>query len=107
MQRERQNSGGENLIKSFEYEAEAIKYYYLFQLHSYFFKHYIQPFELNNKAINIDETNCKIEDLKEAFKRLKIDNTYYSIGRELKERIISLEQVNNNKSTVVLHDVNY
>src|SRR5690625_3935987 len=107
MQRERQNSGGENLIKSFEDEAEAIKYYYLFQLHSYFFKHYIQPFELNNKAINIGETNCKIEDLKAAFKRLKIDNTYYIFGREIKERSISLEQVNKNKSYVVFNGENY
>src|SRR5690625_7238295 len=85
MQRERQYSGGENLIKSFEDEAEAIKYYYLFQLHSYFFKHYIQPFELNNKAINIGETNCKIEDLKASFKRLKIDNTYYSFDRDIND----------------------
>src|SRR5690625_7454008 len=47
MQRERQNSGGENLIKSFEYEAEAIKYYYIFQLYSYVFKNYIQTFYIN------------------------------------------------------------
>jgi len=103
MQRERQSEGGENLIQSFDDEAEAIKYYYLFQLNSYFFKHYIQPFELNNNDINIGETNCKIEDLKEAFKRLKIDKAYYSFGREIKERSISLGQVNKNKSYVVFN----
>src|SRR5690625_6487437 len=64
MQRERQNSGGENLIKSFGDKAEAIKYYYLFQLHSYFFNHYVHPFKFNNKDINMGRPSFNLEDRK-------------------------------------------
>src|SRR5690625_3583193 len=77
MQRERQNSGGKNLIKSFDDEAEAIKYYYLFQLNPYFFNECVQPFELKNKDINIGWPNFNLENLREALKRLDIDPSYY------------------------------
>src|SRR5690625_2470649 len=52
MQRERQNSGGENLIKSFGDKAEAIKYYYLFQLHSYFFNGCVHPLDWKSTSLN-------------------------------------------------------
>ena len=100
MQRERQNSGGENLIKSFGDKAEAIKYYYLFQLHSYFFNHYVHPFKFNNKDINMGRPSFNLENLKEAFKRLDMDPSYYSFDGEVKEHSMFLETINNEESKV-------
>src|SRR5690625_2978001 len=98
MQRERQNSGGENLIKSFGDKAEAIKYYYLFQLHSYFFNHYVHPFKFNNKDINMGRPSFNLENLKEAFKRLDMDPSYYSLDGKVKEHSMLLEKVNKEES---------
>ena len=98
MQRERQNSGGENLIKSFEDEAEAIKYYYLFQLHSYFFKHYVHPFQFNNKDINMGRPSFHLVNLKESFRRLNVDPSYYSLDGKVKEHSMLLEKVNKEES---------
>jgi len=98
MQRERQNSGGENLIKSFDDKAEAIKYYYLFQLSSYFFNECVHPFELKNKDINIGWPNFNLENLREALKRLDIDPSYYSLDGKVKEHSMLLEKVNKEES---------
>jgi len=98
MQRERQNSGGENLIKSFGDKAEAIKYYYLFQLHSYFFNYYVHPFQFNNKDINMGRPSFNLENLKEAFKRLDMDPSYYSLDGKVKEHSMLLEKVNEGES---------
>src|SRR5690625_5478768 len=98
MQRERQNSGGENLIKSFGDKAEAIKYYYLHQLSTYFFFKYIQPFELKNKDINMGWPSFNLENLKEAFKRLDMDPSYYSLDGKIKEHSILFEKVNKEES---------
>src|SRR5690625_4217281 len=100
MQRERQNSGGENLIKSFADKAEAIKYYYLFQLHSYFFNHYVHPFKFNNKDINMGGPSFNLENLKEAFKRLDMDPSYYSLDGKVKKHSMLLEKVNKEESKV-------
>src|SRR5690625_2891660 len=98
MQRERQNSGGENLIKSFGDKAEAIKYYYLHQLSTYFFFKYIQPFELKNKDINMGWPSFNLENLKEAFKRLDMDPSYYSLDGKVKEHSMLFEKVNKEES---------
>src|SRR5690625_861617 len=100
MQRERQNSGGENLIKSFGDKAEAIKYYYLFQLHSYFFNHYVHPFQFNNRDINMGRPSFNLENLKEAFKRLDMDPSYYSLDGKVKEHSMLLEKINKEESKV-------
>src|SRR5690625_7189484 len=100
MQRERQNSGGENLIKSFGDKAEAIKYYYLFQLHSYFFNHYVHPFKFNNKDINMGGPSFNLENLKEAFKRLDMDPSYYSLDGKVKKHSMLFEKVNKEESKV-------
>src|SRR5690625_4708258 len=100
MQRERQNSGGENLIKSFGDKAEAIKYYYLHQLSTYFFFKYIQPFELKNKDINMGWPSFNLENLKEALKRLDVDPSYYSLNGKVKEHSMLLEKVNKEESKV-------
>src|SRR5690625_3696776 len=100
MQRERQNSGGENLIKSFADKAEAIKYYYLFQLHSYFFNHYVHPFKFNNKDINMGGPSFNLENLKEAFKRLDMDPSYYSLDGKVKKHSMLFEKVNKEESKV-------
>src|SRR5690625_3909181 len=98
MQRERQNSGGENLIKSFGDKAEAIKYYYLFQLHSYFFNNYVHPFQFNNRDINMGRPSFNLENLKEAFKRLDMDPSYYSLDGKVKEHSMLFEKVNKEES---------
>src|SRR5690625_274316 len=100
MQRERQNSGGENLIKSFADKAEAIKYYYLFQLHSYFLNHYVHTFKFNNKDINMGGTSFNLENLKEAFKRLDMDPSYYSLDGKVKKHSMLFEKVNKEESKV-------
>src|SRR5690625_1085352 len=106
MQRERQNSGGENLIKSFGDKAEAIKYYYLHQLSTYFFFKYIQPFELKNKDINMGWPSFNLENLKEAFKRLDMDPSYYSLDGKVKEHSMFLETINNEESKVYFMGTN-
>src|SRR5690625_7247336 len=63
MQRERQNSGGENLIKSFGDKAEATKYYYLLQIHSYFFNQYVHQFKFNNKNNNMRRPSSNLDNL--------------------------------------------
>src|SRR5690625_3679160 len=98
MQRERQNSGGENLIKSFGDKAEAIKYYYLFQLHSYFFNNYVHPFQFNNKDINMGRPSLHLVNLKESFRRLNVDPSYYSLDGKVKEHSMLLEKVNEGES---------
>src|SRR5690625_4031074 len=100
MQRERQNSGGENLIKSFGDKAEAIKYYYLFQLHSYFFNNYVHPFQFNNRDINMGRPSFNLENLKEAFKRLDMDPSYYSLDGKVKEHSMLLEKINKEENKV-------
>src|SRR5690625_4371188 len=100
MQRERQNSGGENLIKSFSDKAEAIKYYYLFQLHSYFFNNYVHPFQFNNRDINMGRPSFNLENLKEAFKRLDMDPSYYSLDGKVKKHSMLFEKVNKEESKV-------
>src|SRR5690625_5056696 len=52
---ERRSSGGEEIIKTFDDEASASKYYYLIELRSYFRSYYVYPFQLSNKEINRSE----------------------------------------------------
>src|SRR5690625_3960651 len=98
MQRERQNSGDQHLIKNFDDKAEVIKYYYLFQLSSFFFNECVQTFELKNKDINIGWPNFNLENLREALKRLDIDPSYYSLDGKVKEHSMLLEKVNKEES---------
>src|SRR5690625_2554736 len=100
IERERQNTGGESLIKTFDNEIDAIKFYYLFQLHRHFFSHYIQPFKSSNKDINIDRPGSILNDLKEALRRLNINTSYFSLDGKLKEHSIFLDKVNNEESKV-------
>lgn len=97
---ERRSSGGEEVEKSFNDEASASKYYYLFQINSHFYEKYIRRFNHNNKNLNIGSPNFRFEDLKEAFRRLNIEKKYYSFNGKVKERSIFLEKVNNEKSKV-------
>src|SRR5690625_4404234 len=100
MERERQSSGGENLEKSFDDEASASKYYYLHELSTYYLFNYIQPFKLNNKDINFSSRSFNLENLKEAFKRLDMDASYYSLDGTVKEHSMLLERVNKKESRV-------
>src|SRR5690625_5318660 len=46
--REKRSSGGEEIIKNFDDEASASKYYYLNEVHSYFINSYVYIFILLN-----------------------------------------------------------
>lgn len=98
--RERRSFGGEKVLKIFENEVEASKYYFLTQLHSYYFNQYIYPFEKDNKDINVGEYNFTLENLKEVFKRLNIDKKYYSFDEKTTGHSMFLERLNNEKSKV-------
>src|SRR5690625_683236 len=95
---ERRSSGGEEIEKSFNDKAEAIKYYYLFQLNSYFFNHYVHPFQFNNKDINMGRPSFHLVNLKESFRRLNVDPSYYSLDGKVKEHSMLLEKVNKEES---------
>ncbi|SDN15060.1 hypothetical protein [Sediminibacillus halophilus] len=90
----------QKVIKNFPTESSAAKYFYLFELNKYFFNKYIFPFELQNKDINIGEFNCSIEDLKKAFNRLNIKETYYSFTKMNKPHSVYLEGINNTESKI-------
>jgi len=95
---EKRSTGGEELRKIFDDEASASKYYYLIQLESYFFYKYIQPFELKNKDINFGMPDSTLKELKEAFRRLNMDPSYYSLDGKVKEHSMLLEKVNKEES---------
>jgi len=97
---ERRSFGGEEIEKSFNDEAGASKYYYLRQLSSYYYSKYIQPFELKNKDINFGMPGSTLKELKEAFRRLNINTSYYSFDGKVKERSMFLETINNEESKV-------
>src|SRR5690625_4637169 len=97
---ERRSFGGEEIRKTFDDEASASKYYYLHELSTHYLFEYIQPFQLKNKDINIGRPSFKLENLKETFKRLKMDKSYYSFNGKVKEHSMFLETINNEESKV-------
>src|SRR5690625_2178690 len=97
---ERRSFGGEEIEKSFNDEAGASKYYYLRQLSSYYYFKYIQPFELKNKDVNFGMPDSTLKELKEAFRRLNVDPSYYSLDGKVKEHSMFLETINNEESKV-------
>src|SRR5690625_1431861 len=99
---ERRSFGGEEIRKIFDDEASASKYYYLIQLDCYFFYKYIQPFELKNQDINFGMPGSTLKELKEAFSRLNMDPSYYSLDGKVKEDSMLLEKVNKEESKVYL-----
>lgn len=99
VQRERQYD--ERVVKTFNKEEDGVRYYYLFELNNHFFYSYVYPFEKENKNLNIGEENCTIENIKEAFNRLAIPESYYSFNDEIKEHTIVLKNINKNESAVL------
>jgi|SRR5690625_45623 len=97
---ERRSFGGEEIRKTFDDEASASKYYYLTELSTHYLFEYIQPFQLKNKDINIGRPSFKLENLKETFRRLKMDKSYYSFNGKVKEHSMFLETINNEESKV-------
>lgn len=98
--REKRSSGGEEIIKTFDDEASASKYYYLTELHSYYRNYYVYPFQLGNKEINIGKSNFTLKNLNEAFWRLNISKKYYSFDEKIKEYSMFLEKINKDESKV-------
>lgn len=97
---EKNSEGIEEIIKIFDNEEDASKYYYLVQLSSNYYNQYILPFEMNNKDINIGELECTISNLKQAFDRLGIKENYYSFTEVKNEHSILLNQFDNDTSQV-------
>lgn len=94
------SDGKEEILKVFNDEETASKFYYFHRLHSYCFWKYVLPFEENNADINIGEPQFNLVNLKEAFQILGISEDYYSLEGKLKEHSIVLERVNEHKSKV-------
>ncbi|MFC4620533.1 hypothetical protein ACFO4N_17720 [Camelliibacillus cellulosilyticus] len=97
---EKNSTGITEVLKTFKDEEASSKYFYLFLLSKAYFNRYIFPFEEHNKDINIGETNCSVENLKEAFKRLKIGSQYYSFNQVKKKHSIYLKYVGHGESSV-------
>lgn len=97
----RVRNNDERVIESFADEASASKYYYLTEMRRYFRDKNVYPFELNNADINIGEFNFNLDNLKEAFRRLNIDESYYSLNGKHKEHSIYLEEMNPKESRVM------
>lgn len=97
---ERHNPGVEEIVKEFDNEADASKYFYLFELNQYFWNNYVYIFELENEDLNIDEPYFTLENLIRALSRLNIDSNYYSLTGEIKEHSIYLDVINEKESRV-------
>lgn len=100
VQRENRSSGGEKVLKTFDDESSASKYYYLSTLSSFYFRKHIQPFELKNEDINIGWTEFTFDNLEEALLRLNFDDKYYSLRGGLKRHSAFLEKVSEKESKV-------
>lgn len=101
VQWERKN-GEEKVLKEFDDEKVASRFFYLHRLRSYYLLQYIFPFKQdeNNEDINVSDPKFNFSNLKEALRRLKIPEEYYSLNGELKEHSMVLEKVNEEECKV-------
>ena len=63
-----------------------------------YYSQYIAIFEEENKDINISGQECTISNLKEAYDRLGINESYYSFNNVEKEHSICLQEIGKDKS---------
>ncbi|MEI3604980.1 hypothetical protein SPD48_04690 [Pseudogracilibacillus sp. SE30717A] len=101
------SDGEEKVLKFFDDEETASKFFYLHRLNSYYLWQYIFPFEENNEDIHIGTPKFNFINLKRALKRLGIPEKYYSIHGELKEHSLLLEKTNEHESKVKFIGDNY
>ena len=90
----------ENIRKIFSNEKDAITFYYLYELADSYYSQYIYPFKIKNKDTKIGQLECTISNLKEAFDRLGIKESYYNFENIENEHSICLKQIGNDKSQV-------
>ena len=101
------SDGREKVLKVFDDEQTASKFFYLYQLHYYYLDHYLLPFAQKNKDINVRTRQFNFDNLQEALYRLGIPSEYYSLDGNLKEHCIVLDKVNNRESKVKFIGKNY
>ncbi|MEI3614499.1 hypothetical protein [Pseudogracilibacillus sp. SO30301A] len=94
------SDGREKVLKYFDNEETASKFFYLYQLKKHYFYQYIRPFTQRNEDINVGTRQFNFENLKEALERLDIPGDYYSLHGELKKHSIVLEKINERESKV-------
>src|SRR5699024_2114832 len=71
-----QRDGNGELLATFNDENTALKFYFYYELSSFFFRNYIRPFKRDNKDIFKGIRNFTLNKLKEAFRRLDIPSEY-------------------------------
>jgi len=98
--------GKEEIKTTFNKESTATRFYFFFQLSSYFFNTYTYLFERKEKELNIGEPNFTIENLKEAFHRLNIPSRYYSLDGTIKNHCFILDKVNEKESREKFVNIN-
>lgn len=94
------SDGREKVLKIFDDEQTASKFFYLYQLHYYYLDNYLLPFAQKNKDINVRTRQFNFKNLQEALHRLGIPSEYYSLDGKLKEHCIVLDKVNDQEGKV-------
>lgn len=94
------SDGREQVLKYFDDEETASKFFYLYQLKKYYFYQYIRPFTQRNEDINVGTRQFNLENLKEALQRLGIPGEYYSLHGKSKKNSVVLKKVNDHESKV-------
>lgn len=88
------SDGKEELLATFHDENTALKFYFYYELSSFFFRNYIRPFKRDNKDIFKGIRNFTLNKLKEAFRRLDIPSEYYSLDGTIKNHSFVLQKTN-------------
>lgn len=101
------SDGREKVLKVFDDEQTASKFFYLYQLHYYYLDHYLLPFAQKNKDINVRTRQFNFDNLQESLYRLGIPSEYYNLDGNLKEHCIVLDKVNDRESKVKIIGDNY
>lgn len=102
-----EKSDGEEKLQATFYDRDtAVKFYFLYELSSYFSRNYTQPFKTKNEDIFKGIRNFSLNKLKEAFHRLDIPNEYYSLDGNVKNHCFVLEKINECKSKINFFNIN-
>src|SRR5699024_5260921 len=88
------SDGKEELLATFNDENTALKFYFYYELSSFFFTNYIRPFNRDNKDILKVIRNFTLNKIKETFGRLVIPSEYYSRDSKIKNHSFDLKKTN-------------
>ncbi|EKN64760.1 hypothetical protein BABA_22768 [Neobacillus bataviensis LMG 21833] len=89
---ERNSDGREMVLETFQEEVEAVSYYYLVTLQSYYFNEYVLPYK--NSLSQIDRPGFTIDQLQLALSSLQVNHTtYHFYDEEVVPHSIHLKRV--------------